>query len=59
MNTLLDRFKKVYEEGTNYKVSMSDIDENNNLTVWIVDAEGEEQFYLNIREYENGDIYWF
>lgn len=59
MNTLLERFKKIYEEGTNYRVSWSNIDENDNLSVGIVNAEGEEQFYLNVREYENGEIYWF
>lgn len=59
MNSLLSRFKKIYEEGTTYKVSWSKIDENNNLTVGIVNSEGEEQFYLNVREYPNGDIYWF
>lgn len=59
MNSLFQRFKKIYEEGTSYKVSWSEIDENNNLTVWIANAEGEEQFYLNVREYPNGEIYWF
>ena len=59
MSNLLDRFKREYEEGTDYKVSWSKIDENNNLTVGIINAAGEEQFYLNVREYENGDIYWF
>jgi len=59
MNSLLARFKKIYEEGTSYKVSWSKVDENNNLTVGIVNAAGEEQFYLNVREYHNGEIYWF
>lgn len=58
-NDLLERFKKIYEEGTNNKVSWSKVDENNNLTVGIVNAAGEQQFYLNVREYPNGDIYWF
>lgn len=59
MSSLLERFKKIYEEETDYKVSWSKVDENNNLTVGIVNSEGEEQFYLNVREYPNGDIYWF
>lgn len=59
MSSLLERFKKIYEEGTNYKVSWSKVEENNNLTVRIVNSEGEEQFYLNVMEYPNGDIYWF
>ncbi|WP_370835547.1 hypothetical protein [Clostridium tertium] len=59
MNSLLARFKKQFEEGTNYKVSWSKVEENNNLTVGIVNSEGEEQFYLNVREYPNGEIYWF
>lgn len=59
MSSLLEKFKKIYEKGTNYRVSWSKVDENNNLTVGIVNSEGEEQFYLNVREYPNGDIYWF
>ena len=59
MNSLLERFKKIYEESTSYKVSWSKLDKNNNLTVWIVNAAYEELFYLNVREYPNGEIYWF
>ena len=59
MSSLLERFKKVYEESTSYKVSWSKVDENNNLTVGIVNSEGEEQFWLNVREYPNGEVYWF
>ena len=59
MNSLLARFKKIYEECTSYKVSWSKVDENNNLTVGIVNSEGEEQFWLNVREYPNGEVYWF
>ena len=58
MDSLLERFKKIYEEGTSNKVSWSKLDENNNLTVGIVNSEGEE-FYLNVREYPNGEIYWY
>ena len=39
MNDLLERFKKIYEEGTSHKVSWSKIDKNKNLTVGIVNAE--------------------
>ena len=59
MNSLLERFKKIYEEGTSYKVSWSKVDEAGNLTVGIVNAAGEEQFYLNVREYPTGEIYWY
>lgn len=59
MNSLLARFKKIYEENTSYKVSWSNLDKNGNLTVGIVNTAGEEQFHLNVREYPNGYIYWF
>lgn len=59
MSSLLVRFKKIYEECTSYKVSWSKLDEKGNLTVGIVNAAGEEQFWLNVREYTNGEIYWF
>ena len=59
MSSLLARFKKIYEEGTSYKVSWSKVDENNNLTVGIVNVAGKELFYLNVREHPNGEIYWF
>lgn len=58
-NDLLSRFKAVYEENTSYKVSWSKMDQDNNLTVGIVNAAGEEIFILNVREYPNGQIYWF
>ena len=56
---LLSRFKAIYEENTSYKVSWSKLDKDNNLTVGIVNAAGEEIFILNVREYPNGQIYWF
>ena len=56
---LLERFKKIYEKGTNYKVSWNKIDEAGNLTVGIVNAVGEEQFRLTVKEYPNGEIYWY
>lgn len=59
MSDLLERFKKIYEEGTKYKVAWSKIDEAGNLTVGIVNAAGKEQFYLNVREYPTGEIYWY
>ena len=58
-NDLLSRFKAIYEESTSYKVSWSKMDQDNNLTVGIVNAAGEEIFILNVREYPNGQIYWF
>lgn len=59
MSSLLERFKKIYEESTSYKVSWSNLDRNGNLTVGIVNAAGEEIFWLNVREHPNGEIYWF
>lgn len=59
MNSLLARFKKIYEEGTSYKVSWSNLDKDGNLTVGIANAAGKELFYLNVREYPNGEIYWY
>ena len=56
---LLERFKKIYEKGTNYKVSWNKIDEAGNLTVGIVNAAGEELFHLTVKEYPNGEIYWY
>lgn len=41
------------------KVSWSKIDKDNNLTVGVVNAAGEEIFILNVREYANRQIYWF
>lgn len=59
MSSLLVRFKKIYEEGTSYKVSWSNLDRNGNLTVGIVNTVGEEMLWLNVREYPNGEVYWF
>lgn len=59
MNSLLARFKRIYEGNTSYKVSWSNLDKDGNLTVGIVNAAGEEISWLNVREYPNGDIYWF
>lgn len=57
--SLLARFKEIYEKGTGLKVTRSNLDKNGNLTVGIVNSEGKELFYLNVREYPNGEIYWF
>lgn len=59
MSSLLGRFKKEYEEGTGLKVSWSRLDKNGNLTVGIVNADGKELFWLNVREYPNGEVYWY
>ena len=56
---LFERFKKIYEEGTNLKVSWSKEDKKGNLTVGIVDAVGEELFHLTVKEYPNGEVYWY
>lgn len=59
MNSLLARFKKQFEEGTNYKVSWSNLDKEGNLTVGFVDSEGEEQGWLHVKEKPNGQIEWY
>ena len=58
-NTLLERFKKIYEEGTSFKVGKHKVDKSGNLKVVIVNAAGKEQFRLTVKEYPNGEIYWF
>ena len=58
-NDLLERFKKIYEEGTSYKVSCSKVDENDNLVVGIIDTSDKREFWLNVREYPTGEVYWF
>lgn len=58
MNSLFYRFKKEYEDGTNYKVSWSKVDKDNNLTVGIVDNEDKELFWLNVKEINNEIVWW-
>ena len=58
MNDLLNRFRKIYEEGTGLKVSWSKIDKDNNLTVGIVNSEGKELFWLNVKEIDNEVVWW-
>lgn len=55
--SLLARFKKQFEEGTEYKVSWSNLDKNGNLTVGIVDSKGKES-WLHVVE-RNGQIEWY
>ncbi|MDU7363907.1 hypothetical protein [Clostridium sp.] len=58
MNDLLNRFRKIYEEGTGLKVSWSKVDKDNNLTVGIVNGEGKEVFWLNVKEIDNEIVWW-
>lgn len=58
MNSLLGRFKEIYENGTGFKVSWSKLDKGGNLTVGIVDKEGYEKFWLHVVE-RNGQIEWY
>lgn len=58
MSSLLGRFKEIYEGGTDFKVSWSNLDKDGNLTVGIVDKEGNEKFWLHVVE-RNGEIQWF
>lgn len=58
MNDLLNRFRKIYEEGTGLKVSWSKVDKDNNLTVGIVNSEGKEVFWLNVKEIDNEIVWW-
>ena len=58
MKSLLGRFKEIYENGTEFKVSWSNLDKDGNLTVGIVDQEGKEMFWLHVVE-RNGQIEWY
>lgn len=58
MNSLLGRFKEIYENGTGFKVSWSKLDKDGNLTVGIADKEGYERFWLHVVE-RNGQIEWY
>lgn len=57
--SLLARFKKQFEEETEYKVFWSNLDKEGNLTVGFVDSKGKDKGWLHVKEYPNGDIYWF
>lgn len=57
-NTLLERFKRKYEDGTSFKVGKHKVDKDGNLKVVIVNAAGKEQFRLTVKEYPSGEIYW-
>lgn len=59
MKSLLDRFKEIYEEGTDLHVVCSYITKTGNLTVGIANKDGKELFQLNVREYPNGEVYWY
>jgi hypothetical protein len=58
MKSLLGRFKEIYENGTDFKVSWSKLGKDGNLTVGIVDKEGYERFWLHVVEH-NGQIEWY
>lgn len=57
-NNLLERFKKIYEEGTSFKVGRYSYSKEGDLKVVIVNATGKELFKLTVKEYPNGEIYW-
>lgn len=59
MSSLLARFKKIYEEGTSFKVGRHCFDKKGDLKVVIVNAAGKEQFRLTVKEYPSGEIYWY
>lgn len=56
--SLLERFKKIYEEGTGLRVTRSNLDKKGNLTVGIVNLEGKELFWLHVIE-RDGQIEWY
>ena len=56
--SLLERFKKIYEEGTGLRVARSNLDKKGNLTVRIINSEGKELFWLHVIE-RNGQIEWY
>lgn len=57
--SLLERFKNKYEEGTSFKVGRHFFDKKGDLRVVIVNAAGKELFNLTVKEYPNGEIYWY
>lgn len=59
--TLLSKFKDTYlNEFKDKEISWTNLDKDGNLTVGIrCKVSKEEKFYLNVREYPNGDIYWY
>lgn len=57
--SLLERFKNKYEEGTSFKVGRHFFDKKGDLRVVIVNAAGKELFKLTVKEYPNGEIYWY
>lgn len=58
-NNFLERFKKTYEEGTSFKVGRHFFNKKGDLKVVIVNATGKELFKLTVKEYPNGEIYWY
>lgn len=56
--SLLTRFKEIYEAGTGYKVSSSNLDKGRNLIVEISNKEGKVKFWLHVVE-RDGQIEWF
>lgn len=58
-NSLLERFKKIYEEGTSFKVGTHFFNKKGDLKVVIVNAAGKELFKLTVKEYPNGEVYWY
>ncbi|MDB1935104.1 hypothetical protein PMY12_15645 [Clostridium tertium] len=57
--SLLERFKNKYEEGTSFKVGRHFFDKKGDLRVVIVNATEKELFKLTVKEYPNGEIYWY
>lgn len=57
--SLLERFKNKYEEGTSCKVDRHYYSKEGYLNVVIVNATGKELFKLTVKEYPNGEIYWY
>lgn len=58
-NSLLEKFKKTYKEGTSFKVGRHFFNRKGDLKVVIVNAAGKELFKLTVKEYPNGEVYWY
>lgn len=54
--SLLGKFKKEYEESTNFKVVASNLDKNGNLTVNVKSKNSE--MWLHVKE-ESGKVIWW
>ena len=54
--SLLGKFKKIYENNTDFKVVASNLDKDGNLTVTV--RNGDIEMWLHVKE-ESGKVIWW